>query len=126
MGGSGSCSWDTPGNGCGSALLRRPPTLLLVDEFAARVTAPLRHAWADYQAEQKWTDSRAGRDAVLELSRLAEQASSALDNAHAPLLRLLEAAWGELEYIAHTEEGGELLERVRAVLEPITATMDER
>ena len=49
-----------------------------------------------------WSDFEDGRATLLDLSRVAEQASTALDNAGAHLPQLLAKAAGDLEYAYHT------------------------
>jgi hypothetical protein len=60
-----------------------------VDEYAERMTQPLRAVYAEFQA---------GNATLLDLSRVAAQVAISLDNAHAELLALLKAADGDLEY----------------------------
>jgi len=58
-----------------------------MDDHAQRVCAPLKESLADFET---------GHATLLDLARLAEQASDALDNANAPLTRLLSTAARDL------------------------------
>ena len=85
-----------------------------MDEHAERVCRPLREAWAEFEQD---------RATLLDLSRLAEQASSALDNASAPLPQLLARAASDLEFANFTTEREEHFEKAKQILSPAFAVM---
>ena len=86
-----------------------------MDDHARRVCAPLRQGWADFES---------GRATLLDLSRLAEQASNALDNANAPLPRLLATAASDLEYASYTNERDDHLSVGQRILGPVLSEME--
>jgi hypothetical protein len=86
-----------------------------VDEHGRRVTQAFRDTWRELQQ---------GRATLLDLSRTAEQAAGALDHSDAELLRLLNSAWGDLEYVYHANEREDHAAEARRILEPILALMD--
>lgn len=86
-----------------------------MDEYAARVTQPLRDVWSEFQQ---------GQATLGDLARVAGQTAMTLDNAHADLVRLLLAADSDLEYAQYAverEEHGALAQRV---FDPIFAVLD--
>lgn len=83
-----------------------------MDEHARRVCAPLLASWDDFQH---------GWATLLDLSRLAEQASDALDNANAPLPQALRQAAADLESAYHTREREEHLSAGMQLLKPLLA-----
>jgi hypothetical protein len=85
-----------------------------VNEHARRVCSPLLASWADFQR---------GQATLLDLSRLAEQASEALDNASAPLPGALRDAASDLEYAYFSTERREHVEAGRRILGPLLADM---
>lgn len=89
----------------------------LVDAHVERVTRALRAAWTHFQA---------GRASLLDLSRLSEQAATAIDNATAPLPQLLARAAGDLEYAYFAHEQEEHAPEAHRILEPVLALLDER
>lgn len=66
-----------------------------MDDHARRVSRPFVEAWHEFEQ---------GRATLLDLSRLAEHTASGLDNASAPLPRLLAAAGSDREYAYHANE----------------------
>lgn len=85
-----------------------------MDEHARRVCAPLLESWADCER---------GQATLLDLSQLAEQASTALDNASAPLPSALRDAASDLEYAYFRTESGEHPEEGRRILGPLLTDM---
>lgn len=78
-----------------------------MDEHAVRICQPLVIEWFEFLQ---------ARATMLDLARLALQASSALDNASAPLPETLARAASDLEYAyydteseAHVEEASRIL-----------------
>ncbi len=63
------------------------------------------------------------RATLLDLSMLAEQASSALDNASAPLPRLLMRAAWDLEFAYFTTGREEHFEKAKQILSPVLTAM---
>ena len=86
-----------------------------MDEHARRVCAPLLATWTDFEQ---------GRATLLDVSRLAEQASDALDNASAPLPQELREAAADLEYAHHASEREEHLSAGRRILGPLLTSME--
>lgn len=86
-----------------------------MDEHAQRVCAPLLNAWTDFER---------GRATLLDLARLAEQASNALDNASAPLPRMLAMAASDLECNYYTNDSADQLPVGRRILGPALSRMD--
>ena len=86
-----------------------------MDDHARRICAPLVAAWADFESD---------RATLLDLARLAEQAANALDNANAPLPRLLATAASDLEYGYHANEREEHLLVGRRIMEPVLAAVN--
>lgn len=66
-----------------------------MDEHARRLCSLLLASWADFEQ---------GRATLLDVSRRAEQASNALDNASAPLPQALHEAAADLEYAYFASE----------------------
>lgn len=87
-----------------------------VDDHAERVTRPLAQAWSDFQS---------GQASLLDLSRRAEQAASALDNANALLIELLAAAAHDLEYAYFTSERAAHDAEARRILRPVLAIVGD-
>ncbi len=85
-----------------------------MDDHARRVTRPFVEAWADFQE---------GRASLLDLSRRATQAASALDNASAPLPGMLSAAASDLEYAYFTTEREDHLREAHPIVDPLMAVM---
>jgi hypothetical protein len=85
-----------------------------MDEHARRVCAPLLASWDAFQQ---------GQATLLDLSRLAEQASDALDNSNAPLPAALREAAADLEYAYHASEREEHASAGRRLLGPLLAEM---
>lgn len=81
-----------------------------MDEHAQGVCAPLKSAWTDFET---------GRATLLDLARLAEQASNALDNASAPLLRMLATAANDLEYAYYTNQRDDHVPVGQRILGPV-------
>jgi hypothetical protein len=75
-----------------------------MDEHTERVCAPIKRAWLDFER---------GQATLLDLARLAEQASTALDNASAPLPQLLAEAASDLEHAYYATEEAEHRETTR-------------
>jgi hypothetical protein len=71
-----------------------------------------------------WAEFEAGSATLLDLARLAEQASKALDNASAPLPAMLAEAAGDLEYAYYDQEREEHLPAGRRILGPALSRMD--
>jgi hypothetical protein len=86
-----------------------------VDGHARRVCQPLLDAWSDFVV---------GKANLLDLSRLAEQAYSALDNASAPLLLLLHRAAGDLEYAYFAVEREDHQQTAQDIIAPVLAAFD--
>ena len=86
-----------------------------MDDHARRVCAPLKEAWVDFEA---------GRASLLDLSRLAEQAANALDNANAPLPGLLATAASDLEYAYYVNERENHRPEGRRILGPALSFID--
>ena len=86
-----------------------------MDEHAQRVCAPLRNAWIDFET---------GRATLLDLARLAEQATNALDNASAPLPQMLATAASDLEYAYYTDDSDGHGLVGRRILGPVLSRMD--
>jgi hypothetical protein len=87
-----------------------------MDDHARRVCAPLLAAWADFEQ---------GHATLLDLSRLAEQASEALDNSSGSLPRDLGEAAAELEYAFHTSEREDHPTAGRRILRPLLDRIDD-
>jgi hypothetical protein len=87
-----------------------------MDEHARRIFAPLVRSWAEFEN---------GSATLLDLARLAEQASNALDNANAPLPQQLGAAASDLEYAYYANEREAHLSVGRKILGPVMAGLDE-
>lgn len=66
-----------------------------------------------------------GQITLLDLSSRAGHTAATLDNSSAPLPGLLEIAEGELEYAYFAAESREHIERVRRILAPVLAVLDE-
>ncbi|WP_181312950.1 hypothetical protein [Nocardioides campestrisoli] len=86
-----------------------------MDEHAKRVYAPLLDAWDDFEQ---------GRATLLDLSRLTEQASEALDNASAPLPQELREAAADLEYAHYANDREEHLSAGRRILGPLLIQLE--
>lgn len=86
-----------------------------MDEHAKRICAPLLDAWDDFEQ---------GRATLLVLSRLAEQASEALDNASAPLPQELRGAAADLEYAHYANEREEHPSAGRRILGPLLIQLE--
>jgi len=86
-----------------------------MDEHARRLCAPLLASWADFEQ---------GRATLLDVSRLAEQASDGLDNASAPLPRQLHEAAADLEHAYFASEREEHLSAGRRILGPLLTRME--
>jgi hypothetical protein len=71
-----------------------------------------------------WSDFMVGNATLLDLSRLAEQAYSALDNASAPLPLLLHRAAGDLEYAHFTVEREDHQQAAQDIMAPVLAAFD--
>jgi hypothetical protein len=87
-----------------------------VDDHAKRVCQPLIDAWGDLNR---------GEATLLDLSRLAEQASTALDNASA-LPQLLAGAAGDLDYAYYATAAAEHEEAAHCILASAFAAMDRQ
>jgi hypothetical protein len=61
---------------------------------------------------------------LLDLARLAEQATNALDNASAPLPRMLATAASDLEYAYYTNDSDGHVLVGRRILGPVLSRMD--
>jgi hypothetical protein len=86
-----------------------------VDDHAKRVCQPLIDAWDDFGR---------GHASVLDLSRLAQQASDALDNSSAPLPQLLAKAASDLEFAYFATEPNNHDEEARRILSTAFSAMD--
>lgn len=91
---------------------RISPYPAAMDDHGRRVLAPLREAWTAFED---------GTASLLDLSRLAEQAAGALDNASAPLPQLLRKAASDLEFASYTNDQENHLQVGRQILEPVLA-----
>ncbi len=85
-----------------------------MDEHAQRVCAPLLASWDAFEQ---------GEATLLDLSRLVEQASEALDNASAPLPQRLREAAADLEYAYHASEREDHLSEGKRILGPVFPQM---
>ncbi len=83
-----------------------------MDDHARRVLAPLREAWTAFEN---------GTASLLDLSRLAEQAAGALDNASASLPQLLRKISSDLEFASYTNDQENHLQVGRRIFEPVLA-----
>ena len=73
---------------------------------------------------QSWAEFENGSVTLLDLARLAEQASNALDNANASLPEQLGIAASDLEYAYHANEQEDHLSLGRQVLGPVMAGLE--
>ena len=80
---------------------------MITDEHAERVCRPLREAWAEFEQDPA---------TLLDLSRLAEEASNALDNASAPLPQLLARAASDLDFASFVTEREEYFEKAKRIM----------
>ncbi|MGZ5370866.1 hypothetical protein [Aeromicrobium sp.] len=85
-----------------------------MDEYVRRMTQPLADAWAEFNE---------GRASLLDLSRLAEQASGALDNSEPDLPGLLATAASDLEYAYFANEREHHLKLAQPIMNPILARL---
>lgn len=88
-----------------------------MDEHAERVCQPLIDAWGDFKR---------GQATLLDLSRLAEHAWAAIDNANMPLPQLLPRAVADLEHAYYASERAEHDEAARRILAAFFAAMDHQ
>ncbi len=86
-----------------------------MDDHARRVLAPLMQVWNAFENDAA---------SLLDLSRLAEQASVALDNATAPLPQLLRTAASDLEFAYYANEQEDHLRIGRQILEPVLSELE--
>lgn len=70
-------------------------------------------------------DFRSGQSTLLDLSSAAGQTAATLDNASAPLPKMLGQAEGELEYAYFTRESEEHLVEADRILAPILDAVNE-
>jgi hypothetical protein len=87
-----------------------------MDEHAKRVCSPLLGVWSEFENESA---------SLLDLSRLAEQASDALDGASAPLPQMLRTAASELESAYYTNQQEAHLQLGRRILGPVIAQIED-
>jgi hypothetical protein len=85
-----------------------------MDDHARRVLLPFVEAWQDFQQ---------GRATLLDLSRLAEQAASSLDNA-SDFPRLLGSLREDLESAYFTNEQEQHQDIGRRLVAPLLAALD--
>ena len=87
-----------------------------MDGHVERVTRPL---------VESFNELRAGNAvSLLDLSRLAEQASTALDNSVQGIPIVLTRAAADLEYAYHSTERAEHSRLATKILEPVIASLD--
>jgi hypothetical protein len=87
-----------------------------MDEHARRICSALVRGWAEFEK---------GSVTLLDLSRLAEQAANALDNASAPLPQQLATAASDLEYAYSRSEREDHPSLGLQILGPVMAGLDE-
>lgn len=85
-----------------------------MDEHAERVCRPLLDAWVEFLR---------GAATMLDLARLAEQASTALDHANDVLPDALAQAAGDLEYAFYATETERQSEEARRILLPVLSEL---
>lgn len=102
----------------------------LMDLTDADVAVAAAAAGADVVArtygegQTRFRKSEQGRATLLVLSRLAEQASEALDNASAPLPQELRGAAADLEYAHYANEREEHPSAGRRILGPLLIQLE--
>lgn len=88
-----------------------------MDPQVRRVTKPLRDAWRAFNSGDESVS-------LLDLARLCQQASGALDNTVHGIPIALDRAFSDLEYAYHATERPDHLSEGRRILEPVIESLE--